>query len=208
MGKGYHPRKERTRKQRRRVYIVCEGEKTEIIYFNGFKERNSGVEIITVHGKYTDPINIVKFAEERMHKWDIDFDKGDGVWCVFDVDENSGPVIKNASDHAIAKKIKIALSNPSFEVWYLLHFKDVFSQINRQDVILDLKDYIKDYKKNKDVNPIVFPLTHKAIPRAEKLNQIHEDSKIPILSTKSNPSTQVFELVKFINDLIKENKAD
>lgn len=207
MGKGYHPRKERTRKPKRRVYIVCEGEKTELKYFNGFKERNSGVEIIPVHSKYTDPISIVNFAEERIDKWDIDFDEGDGVWCVFDVDENSSSDIKKASDLASAKKIKIALSNPSFEIWFLLHFKDVFSHISRQDVILDLKDYIKGYKKNKDVNPIVFPLTHKAIPRAEKLNQTHKNNNIPIFSAESNPSTQVFELVKFINGLIKENKA-
>ncbi|GCC11523.1 hypothetical protein IPdc08_01578 [archaeon] len=138
-------------------------------YFNGFKERNSGVEIIPVHGKCTDPLNIVKFAEERMYyRWSIDFDEGDGVWCVFDVDENPSSVIKDTSEHASTKKINIALSNPSFEIWYLLHFKDVFSQITRQEVISDLKDCIKGYKKNKYVNHIVFPLTSKAIPRAEK----------------------------------------
>lgn len=76
--KGYHSRKERIRKPKRIVIIVCEGKKTEITYFNRFKTRNSGVHIDTVHGKCTDPKNIVDFAEERMtNKWSIDFDEGD-----------------------------------------------------------------------------------------------------------------------------------
>jgi len=123
------------------------------------------------------------------------------------VDENSSPVIKDTSDHASAKKIKIALSNPSFEIWFLLHFKDVFSKISRQDVISDLKGYIGDYEKNKNVNDELSPFRDRAMLRAEKLNQTHKINDIPILSVESNPSTQVFKLVNFINDLIKENKA-
>jgi len=209
MEKGYRSRKEKTRKQRKRVYIVCEGKETGINYLNGFKERNSGVEIIPVHGKCTDPRGIVTFAEERMDcKWCIDFDEGDGVWCVFDVDENPSSVIKDMSEHASTKNIRIALSNPSFELWFLLHFKDVFSHITRQEAKSNLKKFIKDYEKNNEVNNILSPNLAYAIKRAEKLNQSHESKNTPLLSAESNPSSQVFKLVNFIKDRIKKNKVD
>ncbi len=46
------------------------------------------------------------------------------VWVVFDVEHASngrGPAIAPAVQAAIGKKLKLAISNPSFEVWYLLH---------------------------------------------------------------------------------------
>jgi len=149
MSKGYRRRKRNTRKPERKVIIVCEGAKTEKNYFNGLKTRNSGVEIVPVSSKYTDPKNIVRFAEERIRKWGIDFDEGDGVWCVFDVDENTDQILKDTHEHAETKNIKIALSNPCFELWFLLHYKRVLSQISREDASTELKTFIKDYQKNK-----------------------------------------------------------
>ena len=89
MDLGYKSRKKGNRKPLRKVIIVCEGKKTEVNYLNGFKTRGSGVDIIPIYGKCTDPKSIVTYAEERMCKWDVDLSEGDGVWCAFDVDENT-----------------------------------------------------------------------------------------------------------------------
>jgi len=207
MDKGYTSRKEGIRKPERKVVIVCEGEKTEINYFNGFKTRGSGVEIIPIHGKCTDPKSIVSYAEERMYcKWSIDLEEGDGVWCAFDVDENKNQTIKDTCEHAKAKDIKIALSNPSFELWFLLHYKDIFSPITRQDAIRELKTFISDYEKNKKINYFLLEKLSDAIIRAKQLNKKHQKENKELFSTESNPSTQVFELIEFIQKLIDEDK--
>jgi len=206
MGKGYRSRREKFRKPRRKVIIVCEGEKTEINYFNGLRTRNSGVEIISVHGG-THPKHIVKYAEERMGmKWSIDFDEGDGVWCAFDVDENTNSDIKDTYEHAKTKNIQIALSNPCFELWFLLHYKQIFSQISRQDTVKELKTFIKDYEKNEKINHLLKDKLFTAISSAEKLNEIHQKKGVELISRDSNPSTQVFKLVKFIQQLVEKNK--
>lgn len=208
MGNGYRSRKEKFRKPKRKVIIVCEGEKTEINYFNGLKTRDSGVEIIPVHGG-THPKHIVKYAEERMNsKWSIDFDEGDGIWCAFDVDENSNSDIKNAYEHAKTKNIQIALSNPCFELWFLLHHKQIFSPISRHDTIRELKTFIKDYEKNEKINHLLKDKLSNAISRAKKLNDTHQKKRTELISRDSNPSTQVFKLVEFIQQLIEKNKKN
>jgi hypothetical protein len=202
MNKGYSSRKEGNRKPERKIIIVCEGKKTEINYFNGFKIRGSGVEIIPLHGKCTDPMNIISYAEEKMyHKWSIDLDEGDEVWCAFDVDENSNSTIKDACTHAKTKNIQVALSNPSFELWFLLHFKEVFSPISRQDVIKELKLYIPHYEKNQKINHQLSDNLAHALVRARKLKNKHEKENIELLSKDSNPSTQVFALIECIQQI-------
>lgn len=207
MDKGYNSRKEGIRKPERKIVIVCEGEKTEIKYFHGFKIRGSGVDIIPIHGKCTDPKSIVSYAEERMYsKWSIDLEEGDGVWCAFDVDENKNQVIKDTCSHANAKDIKIALSNPSFELWFILHYKDIFSPFTRQDAIKELKKFIPDYEKNQKINPLLLEKLPEAIKRAKNLNKKHQKENKELYSTESNPSTQVFELIEFIQKLMEKNK--
>lgn len=207
MDKGYTSRKEGIRRPQRKIVIVCEGEKTEINYFNGFKTRGSGVEIIPIHGKCTDPKSIVEYAEERMDRqWSIDLEEGDSVWCAFDVDENKSQVLKDTCNHAKTKSIKIALSNPSFELWFLLHYKDIFSPITRQEVISELKIFIPDYEKDKKINIILLDKIPGAVRRAKQLNNKHIKEKKELVSTDSNPSTQVFELIELIKRMIEENK--
>ena len=47
--------------------------------------------------------------------YDLKLNQGDGLWCAFDVDNNTNEDIKNAYNQAVKNKIMIALSNPSFE---------------------------------------------------------------------------------------------
>lgn len=205
MGKGYNPRKEGTRKAERKVYIVCEG-KTEQNYFTGLRTRNSGVEIIPVYGKCTDPKSIIDFAQEKMNnKWSIDLDEGDGVWCAFDVDENTNQALTEAK--AKAKDIQIALSNPCFELWLLLHYKTILSQISREEALQELKKFIKYYDKGKNISPLLAEKTPIAITNAKRLNQIHYKNKVSLIGRESNPSTQVFKLVEFIEQLSKKKKG-
>ncbi|MCK4614285.1 MAG: RloB domain-containing protein [Thermoplasmata archaeon] len=206
--RGYSRRKERNRRPRNRLIIVCEGQKTEVNYFKGFRTRYSNVEIIPMHGRCTDPKSIVKFAKEQIEKYDIDFKEGDGVWCAFDVDENSNDALKSAVELAEKTrkgKIRIALSNPSFEIWFLLHYRFNTSSRTRREALDEVKKFIPDYAKNKEVYSIVEDKLETAISNAKKLNVMHDKNNVDYYSRESNPSSQVFQLIEFIRELTEKN---
>ena len=205
MVNGYSSRKRGNRKEYRTLVIVCEGKKTERNYFNRYRERKSGLLILTPNSSVTDPENLVDFALSQIKKYDINLNKGDEVWCVFDADRHTDKNIKKAKDLA-GDKIKLCLSNPCFELWYLLHFYYFGNRVSTSEVQNKLANYIKNFDKAKDYFDLFLPKRDKAIQNAKKLNQKHKTARIELLSTQSNPSTQVFQLVEYILDTIQKNK--
>lgn len=190
-------RKENLRKELKLFLIICEGEKTERFYFKEFRERNNGIRIEVPNCSYTDPVNLVRFANKIKSAYDIDLKRGDSIWCVFDADLNNNDMIKKAGSEAGRDKIEIALSNPCFEVWYLLHFEFSTAFMSTGQVVQKLKNsYIPLYQKNKSVFDQLKPYLSRAIENARKLNSYHENNQTPFLSSGSNPSTQVFKLVQ------------
>jgi hypothetical protein len=213
MGRGYHSRKKGARKPLKHIVIVCEGKKTETQYFNGFRERNSGVEIEPIYGECTDPKNIVEFAKKQIDKFDLNFEEGDGLWCAFDVDhidKNKIEMIKYAVKFADKNNIQIALSNPCIEFWFLLHYEWIYNPALTRDEAFDkLKEHIEDYDKNyPSIYSVLKDKLPTAIENAKKLNKIHEKNYIELISVDSNPSSQVFKLIEFINKTIQENKVN
>jgi RloB-like protein len=204
--KGYSKRKRFNRKPYQILVIVCEGGKTERKYFDEYKEQKSGLKIETPNSTVTDPINLVKFAKHQITKYALNFQQGDRVWCVFDVDHHTDQEIQKARTLA-GKDVQVCLSNPSFELWYLLHFCYYNSRITNQDLFQKLKKYIPTYQKNKDFFSKLIAKRNNAIKHAKKLNKMHESNGIKILSVSSNPSTQVFKLVEYILKTIEINKS-
>ena len=146
-------RKSPTRIPRRSILIVCEGEKTEPNYFEGLKKKHrlhtSGIKVVGEECG-SDPTSVVRYACER--KKDESGTGFDEVWCVIDVEAYDNPrdltgALQTASDN----NIKIALSNPCFEVWLLYHFERVGRPFDDcQDVIHKLEIYINNYAKGGD----------------------------------------------------------
>ena len=194
---GHKRRKQRTREPRKVYVIVCEGEKTEPIYFKRYRTRYSNLKIETPNSKFTDPINLATFAKEQIKKEDLDLRNGDVIWCVFDCDENTSDAITRACKIA-GKDVKICLSNPNFELWFLLHFSLIVSKLERSEVIDKLKEYIPKYEKNFDVYDLLLNNRSIAIDNAKKLNILHEKDGIKLISVESNPSTQVYSIAEEI----------
>ncbi len=113
---------------RSRILVVCEGEKTEPGYLDSLK-RTLGLhpQEIEVCGKEcgSAPISVVKFAKDKVDSAGASStrDKYDSVWCVMDVEKPKRPTLNNAMNLAKGNNFEVALSNPSFEYWYLLHFE-------------------------------------------------------------------------------------
>ncbi|ARU60605.1 hypothetical protein CBW65_05550 [Tumebacillus avium] len=188
------------------ILIVCEGSKTEKIYFERFKERDSGVKIEVPTNKFTDPVNLVKFARDYAKKHDISVAEGDSIWVVFDVDQNRDEEITKAKALADDLDIIITPSNPSFELWYLLHYEPSTAHLTNEQLGKKLKKCIPHYAKNICVFDEIAPTQKLAIKRAGDLNAHHTGKNL--YSRSSNPSTQVFRVVVHIDKIKTENRAN
>lgn|SRR5665648_202991 len=192
-----HSRKTKVREQRKLLVIVCEGEKTEQIYFERYKKGRPGLSIKMPNTNYTDPKNLVKFALTQIEKLGIDPKNGDDIWCVFDCDNNPNTHILTACKNA-GKRVKICLSNPSFELWYLLHFAYNESPLTNPVLMAQLERKINGYKKTEDYFDLLESSRETAIKNAKKINNLHESNGIDLFSTESNPSTHVYKIVEDI----------
>jgi hypothetical protein len=212
----------RPRKYEMFVLIVCEDKKTEPFYFKQFKEMfPENTVFIREIGTGKKPKGIVEQAIEERLKLSQEARKDiDEVWVVFDKDDegNNETTLKSfntAWELAENEQIRIAFSNEVFELWLLLHFCDVSSNvpIARADVYSMLgqeissfesnKSFIYDHKKADPEKVIgaVFEYGNEsnASERAKKLISEHRNKK-PI---EMNPSTTVHLLVKRLRDLIE-----
>lgn len=172
------------------ILIVCEGKKTEPLYFKDMRISlrlpSLNVQIVPDQGA---PISIVNRAiEEKKY-----VSKGDEIWCVFDVEQlahNSS--FFEAVEKARKHKLKLAVSNPSFEYWYLLHFECTNRPfLNASEVEKQLKTYIPHYAKGTSVYTDLQSKTSDAIDNANKLRINSNDD----WENFPNPSTSVDNLV-------------
>ncbi len=199
----YKSRKSGNRRPYKILVIVCGGQKTECKYFSNYKQRKSGLRIETLNCTENDPENLVNFALKQISKYDLDLNSGDRVWCVFDLDRTKEETLEKIKKLA-EDKVMLCLSNPCFELWYILHFGYFENNVSTKDLQNRLEEYINNYNKSEDYFQKLLPKRDEAIKNAKKLNQKHEKAKIKLLSTKSNPSTQVFQLVEYILKVIRQ----
>ena len=92
---------------------------------------------------------------------------------------------------------KFIVSNPSFEVWYLLHYEySTRSYMNADAVIRGLKKHYPEYEKTSDMHSLLKDKMYEAIARAEKLENYHSAEEHPHPDVNCNPYTDVHKLVK------------
>ena len=95
--------------------------------------------------------------------------------------------------------IEVAVSNPCFELWLVLHLREQTAYIDRHDVQrLSNELGLSDGKRIADTarNTLVEAFAT-AKGRAEALDQRHADNDSP---ARSNPSTDVWRLVDQLRD--------
>jgi hypothetical protein len=185
------------------MLIICEGEKTEPKYFENYRTAKNNLDVIPIPSSRKDVGNIVKFTQKKLQ--DLDIKGGDSIWCVFDCDENTDDSISKAYKNA-GKSINMCLSNPSFELWFLLHFSYVDTSLQNEGLIELLKRQIAGYSKNSDYFQALEPLTDTAVKNAKRLEKLHLDNGTDLNSTQSNPSTQVYRIIEVIQQFNKSPK--
>lgn len=113
------------------------------------------------------------------------------VWCVVDVDQHAR--LPAARRLAQENGIGLAVSNPCFELWALLHFHDQRAHIDGRAVRGALCTFLPGYEKRLDCIAME-PHRPVAVERARALDNEHERNGTP----HDNPSTGVWRLTEAI----------
>lgn len=92
----------------------------------------------------------------------------------------------------------MCLSNPFFELWFLLHYEYADQSFTKEKLESRLEKHIQNYVKNKDYYGELLLKRDDAIKNAGKLNEYHSSNDVSLESVKGNPSTQVHEVIALI----------
>ena len=117
----------------------------------------------------------------------------DSIWCVFDVDEH--PEVDQAKQLAKLNGLKLAVSNPCFELWLLLHFRDNPGAQHHKKIQAMLKELVPDFDKEVNYERDYKGKTATAESRAIRMWNLAAETGIP----EGNPTTGVFRLTREIS---------
>jgi hypothetical protein len=139
-----------------RVLIVCEGEKTEPLYFEEIRQRNRvpSAHVTVLPSDYgTQPLQVVNYAVDTFNKTKA----FEHVFAVFDRDAHAtyfnalaraaalDGTLKNDEKKAVT--FAAVPSVPCFELWLLLHFADIRAYFERWAIIERLQGHLPAYAK-------------------------------------------------------------
>jgi hypothetical protein len=124
--------------------VYCGGERTERAYLHGLNAAYHGgpVTLDVQHKGRVDPRRVVDAAVKYAQRGPGLYDE---VWCVVDVDHfDLAPAIRAAHRHGV----ELAVSNPCFELWLLLHHGAHSAHLERcGDATARLRKYLPTYEK-------------------------------------------------------------
>jgi hypothetical protein len=202
MGKTKFGRKEKRRSQYPRFLIVLEGAVTELQYFETIRRslRAPGAQISCLPPGATSPIEIVRRAISERNRSNKT-DPYDHVWCVFDTEtkltQNARDGLAESLNIASHNKVSIALSNPCFELWLLLHEEDRQAWIDSH-ALQSRCSSLQIVEAKHLCNPALLVERYTtARERALALEAKH-DRDGTNQDAQRNPSSRVFKLVDII----------
>lgn len=185
-------RKAPLRSYRKRFVVATEGQETEPRYFSMFNSKNSTVHVVLLKSKQkTSPGQVF----DRLNKADIG--KTDRAWIVIDRDTWEVDELNQVFDGCKAKGYKMALSNPMFEYWLLLHFEDG-NGVHAGNVKSRLETHLPDFTKSHVEIHKIEPGIDEAIRRAER-----KDTP-PCEKWPETTGTTVYRLVKELHAVVGE----
>ena len=179
------------RRYKRMFIIAAEGTVTEPEYFSLFDEQSIvRVKCLRNRGNLP-PKEALRRVREYVRKEGLK--KGDEAWLV--VDKDRWPDEHLAELHAWATSRKnhgLALSNPKFEYWLLLHFEEAGGVTTSGDCDRQLDKHLPNYNKHIEPQHFTADRIQGAAARAKK-----RDTP-PCADWPRKPGTTVYRLVERI----------
>jgi RloB-like protein len=187
------------RQPRKTLLIFCEGERTEPEYLDALRREPAvrtaaAVDIrIDPHCAGSKPLALVRRAIAAREQALLSGGEIDEFWCVFDVEcPHPHPGLLEAARLAAGHDIRLAISNPCFELWLVLHFADHSSWLDN-DAARRLRRH-HDGQSDKGLDGRRYmALRQSAATRAAQLDRGHarDGSRLP----DDNPSSGMHRLI-------------
>ncbi|MDP1679763.1 MAG: RloB family protein [Candidatus Nitrotoga sp.] len=186
--------------------IAVEGAKTESIYFRMFRDpslptfnkRVQVVPLIDDVSHKSNPVDVLRRLDD--YRSDNDVTEADQFWLVCDLDHwaNHGN-LQTALTLCGQKNYSMAVSNPCFELWLLLHFDVDLVGINaltigkqKKEIEKKLKLELGSYSKSNYPTSALAANIHMAIKNAKEMDNP------PTVGWPNAAGTTVYKLVSWI----------
>ena len=152
---GRRPRKDRSLRRRvafrtpKRTFLVfCEGTRTEPDYIKALRQEPAVRDLASVdirvdlHASGAVPLTLVNAAAETRIRTSQEQGEVDEVWCLFDIEwPRNHPDLPEAKARAEESDVRLAISNPCFELWLALHFEDHTAWLDNKAARKLLRDH-------------------------------------------------------------------
>ncbi len=184
----------------KKIILVVEGDKTERGYFinlkQTFRKLTLHVEVHPGSGKH-NALNLVECAIELQgtnkgrKEWDDEIDQ---MWVVCDTEgDQNKKIVQSASLLAFKKNINLALTNPCFEYWAILHYRKTSRPFLSPE---EAKKYLRDnfivgYNESMDLFTLTKDIIHVALANVHELRIANLDH----WNKNLNPSTSIDGLI-------------
>ena len=184
--------------------IVTEGTDTEPSYFDAIRNKINlhfhDRIALDVHGEGDNTVNLFERAKDRVARSAVIYRH---VWVVYDTDDFPADNVDRVLDlceHASTEETEFhALwSNQCIELWFLLHFSFMHSDLHRHEYWPKLTECLTsigagEYRKNReDMFYLLQPRMEDVIRNAKALARLNADKK----PSQSAPGTTVYLLIE------------
>ena len=183
--------------------MFCEGTRTEPDYIKALRQEpavrdSASVDIrIDLNASGAVPLTLVNAAAEARDRNSQEQGEIDQVWCLFDVEwPQNHPKLPEARAKAVVSDVRLAISNPCFELWLGLHFENRTAWLDNDAAGKLRRDHDKNSGKGLDGSEYM-PRRADAAQRARALTAKHagDGTEFP----NDNPSSGMYLLLEAID---------
>ncbi len=188
------------------IVICSEGGKksSEYYYFRNYTNRNIRIQFST--GNSTDPKDMLEDLLKYMHNEDIASEDNCKIFLVLDTDLNEKRIseIKEIRQRCIDNNIEIITSAPTFEIWYLMHYRgNKLKFQTSKEVKRELQNLNGTYTESMDMYKIIKGLTNNARNISESFEKKIIKNNEDLL--KTNPHSSIYKILDAIDEYNKLN---
>jgi hypothetical protein len=180
--------------------IATEGEKTEKQYFAIFQNPKVRVKMLpTEEDHLSAPGHVLDRLDRFKQEHDLNAQQ-DTLWLMVDVDHHRAKELSAVCQEALQKGFQLAVSNPCFELWLLLHHIEAIAEDKDCETVEKrLRAHLGGYNKiNLQIEQFRLFIAE-AIRRAKAL---HQDSAE---RWPASTGTHVYKVVETLMDGIAGN---
>ena len=191
-------------KKRPLIVICSEGGKksSEYYYFRNYRTRDLRIQFST--GNSTDPKGMLDDLLKYIQNEDIKSEDNVRIFLLLDTDLDDKRIneIKEIEEKCLKNNVEIITSSPTFEIWYLLHYRKNKLKFNSsQDVKKEIVKLNGMYSETMNMYEIIKHNTDMAIKTAILLEERIINNKEELI--KSNPHTSIYKILDAIDNFYK-----